>query len=107
MRRLGKEEHAKNIQLFQRYNEEEREIVNVLIMRERERNYVDTLAKKLTILSHYKRKKLKDSQLKFAQAFCQQKNVIAKYINMGEKKRVVRNERIERREQVATIRDAY
>ena len=54
MRRLGKEEHAKNIQLFQRYNEEEREIVNVLIMRERERNYVDTLAKKLSILSHYK-----------------------------------------------------
>ena len=69
MKRLGKEEHQKNIELFQKYNEEEKEIVNVLLTRERERNYVDNLSKKLSILSHYKIKKLKDSQLQFAQAF--------------------------------------
>ena len=104
MKSMGKEEHENNIRLFQKYNEEEKTIINSLIKKNKEKEINNKISRRLNIIRASRKKDLVKSEMNFALNFSRQKNLIQKYEQAGEKSKRVRNERIQQLSKVRTLR---
>ena len=104
MKSMGKEEHENNIKLFQKYNEDERQIVNALIKKAKEKEINEKITKRLQIIKNSRRKDIIKSEMNFALNFSRQKNLIEKYEQAGEKSKRVRKDKIEMLGRVKTLR---
>ena len=104
MKSMGKEEHENNIKLFQKYNEDEKQIVNALIKKAKEKDINEKIIKRLQIIKDSRRKDIIKSEMNFAMNFSRQKNLIEKYEQAGEKSKRVRKEKIEMLGRVKTLK---
>lgn len=104
MKSLGKEEHENNIRLFQKYNEDEKQIISALIKKTKEKDLNEKITKRLHVIKASRRKEVLNSNKNFALNFSRQKNLIEKYEQAGEKSKRMRNERFEKLSKVKTLR---
>lgn len=104
MKTMGKEEHQNNIKLFQKYNEDEKQIIGSLIKKAKEKDINDKLTRRLQVIKASRRKELAQSDTNFALNFTRQKNLIEKYEQAGEKSKRIRNERLEKLGKVKTLK---
>ena len=104
MKSMGNEEHENNIKLFQKYNEDEKQIVNALIKKAKEKDINEKITKRLQIIKDSRRKDIIKSEMNFAMNFSRQKNLIEKYEQAGEKSKRVRKEKIEMLGRVKTLK---
>jgi hypothetical protein len=104
MKTLGKEEHDSNIRLFQKYNGDEKQIVKELIKKTKESEINEKLAKRLRVIKQNRKKDILKSEHNFALNFTRQKNLIEKYEQAGEKSKRIRKEKLDKLNQVRTLR---
>jgi hypothetical protein len=104
MKTMGKEEHQSNIKLFQKYNEDEKQIVKELIIKAKEKELNEKISRRIHMVKAGRKKELAKSDAKFALNFSKQKNLIEKYEHAGEKSKRIRNEKLEKLTKIQTLR---
>lgn len=104
MKSMGKEEHENNIRLFQKYNDDEKQIIKSLIQKSKEKEINEKIAKRLHIIRASRKKEVNRSEMNFALNFTRQKNLIQKYEQAGEKSKQIRNDKIAQLSKVNTLK---
>lgn len=104
MKSMGKEEHESNIKLFQKYNDDEKQIIKALINKSKEKELNEKISKRIHMMKASRRKELIKSETNFALNFSKQKNLIEKYEQAGEKSKRIRNEKLEKLSKIKTLR---
>ena len=105
MKSMGKEEHENNIKLFQKYNEDEKQIVKALISKAKEQELNEKINKRLNIIKASRRKQKLKSDQNFAMNFSRQKNLIEKYEKAGEKSKRLRRDKQEKSNKIRTLKE--
>jgi hypothetical protein len=104
MKNFGKEEHQNNIKLFQKYNEDEKQVIKALISKQKEDDKNSKINKKLSVIKQSRRKEKHKRDRDFALNFTRQKNLIEKYEQAGEKSKQIRLEKIEKSNKIRSLR---
>ena len=104
MKSMGKEEHENNIRLFQKYNEDEKQIIKALISKAKEQDLNEKINQKLRIIKQGRRKEIRKAEKNFALNFSKQKNLIEKYEKAGEKSKRMRHEKNMKAGKIRTLR---
>ena len=87
MRRLGKAEQQRNVEIFKNLIKEEKLLHKELVELDKTQRHREIMSKKHMIFRDNKRKSFAKIERDFALTFAQHKNIIAKHASLGEKRR--------------------
>ena len=87
MRRLGKAEQQRNVEIFKNLIKEEKQLHKELLEIDKSQRHREVLNKKHLVFRENKRKSYAKIERDFALTFAQHKNIIAKHASLGEKRR--------------------